>query len=348
MAKYKLNGVDIENLIVVDNTNGVTIGKSGSDTKFNFSNNYRPKFGSSAYSYTKIGYKIAGVDQGEYICPKTTVYTTVTTHTHTLSANTRKILCIVVGGGAGGTGGNYTEGGGDRSGGGGSGGGGGGLAWIVYKVNGGSLTVVVGDGGTGGSEGDPVGSVGTAGGNTTVTYNTIVLCDGHGGKPGVAANTNNNGSTSGPVAGGTVRASTDSNLIASNTRSGLSGGDGEEDPENDGERSQNGYGGAGGNGGTTKYPFGSGNGNDNAASDDQTIAPLQFSSVDFIDSGKVIVSGFTYNDFTGKNNLVEEQASNYGQGGPGGNGEGRSNGLSQSGFNGKGGFALIAEYGIVL
>jgi hypothetical protein len=357
MATYKINGVDIEgNLVVVDNTNGVTIGKSGVSTLFNFSNKYKAKIGSSIYSYTNINYKINNIDQGTYISPKINVFSSAgSNQTLTLSAGTKKILCIVLGGGAGGAGGNYF-GGSAASGGGGAGGGGGGLAWILYKTNGGeTITINVGDGGSGGSEGDPVGSVGTKGGNTSVSINSVTICMGEGGAPSIKSpgnSSNNNApSTSGPAVSGTyISSSTDPNSLSGGTRSGLVGGDGERDPENDGQRSQNGYGGAGGNGGTTTYPYGIGSTDNNNSSPAQTINPLQFDGVDFLDSGIIMDpnnSTFTYNAFCGKNALVEEQSSNFGQGGPGGNGEGRNSGASQNGFAGSRGFAIIVQYGIL-
>jgi len=343
---YKLNGSNIEgNVVVVDNTSGVTIGKNGSLTLFNFSNKYKPIIGPSIYSKTNIGYKINDVDQGTYLSPFITVYNTANQTVYpTLKSSTRKILCICLGGGAGGTGGNYKEGNDTESGGGGSGGGGGGLAWVLYKVNGGeSTTITVGAGGAGGNEDDPIGKVGTKGGDTTFLIGSTTICTGTGGNPGVKSNSNNAGSTSGAAVSGEVISN--SNVLASGTVTGLVGGNGQNDPDENGELSQNGFGGAGGNGGSTSYPYGK--------SGDQTsntINPLSFSGGQFLSSTNILDpnnSGFTYNDFCGINaNTENVDALNYGRGGQGGNGEGRANGASQNGWNGKGGFCVIVQYGL--
>lgn len=343
---YKLNGSNIEgNLVVVDNTtNGVTIGKSGSSTLFNFSNKYKGVIGPSIYSKTNIGYKINGVDQGTYLSPFITVYDTVSTVYPTLKSSTRKILCICLGGGAGGTGGNYNEGSDNESGGGGSGGGGGGLAWVLYNVNGGeSTTITVGGGGARGVQGDPTGSPGGPGGNTSFLIGSTTICTGHGGNPGVRATSNNAGSTSGNAASGEVISN--SNVLASGTVTGLVGGNGERDRNENGELSQNGYGGAGGNGGSTSYPYGK-----SVTQTSDTINPLSFTDGNFLSSTNILDpnnSGFTYNDFCGlNNNPTDGTSENYGRGGPGGNGEGRKNGSGRDGYAGKGGFCVIVQYGL--
>jgi hypothetical protein len=338
MSKYNLNGNNVENGLVIDNTNGISINGS---SLFNFPNKYKAKIGSSKYSYTTINYKINDVDQGTLLSPKIKVFNTAGSTTHILQNNTRNILCICQGGGAGGTGGNYDTGGNYESGGAGSGGGGGGLAWVLYKVNGGeTLTIVVGGGGSGGSEGDPYGTIGTKGGNTSASINSINICQGEGGAPGVAESGDRNyGSISGPTVSGTYVSNL--NTLDGGTKSGLSGSDGQIDPEN-GQSSTKGLGGAGGNGGTTTYTYGMGTRTSSASSPTLTINPLQFDSVDFIDANITMDPNttFTYTDFIGTNTSTF-----YGRGGNGGNGEGRNNGTSENGSAGYKGFVVIAEYG---
>jgi hypothetical protein len=335
MSKYNLNGNNVENILVIDNTNGVSINGS---SLFNFPSKYKAKIGSSKYSYTTINYKINDVDQGTLLSPKIKVFNTVGSTTHILQINTRKILCICLGGGAGGTGGNYSSSG--ESGGAGSGGGGGGLAWVLYKVNGGeTLTIVVGNGANGGNAGNPFGKIGTKGGNTSVTINSINICQGEGGAPGIAETGDRNyGSIGGPTVSGTYVSN--SNTLDGGTRSGLSGADGQNDPEN-GDSSDSGSGGAGGNGGTTEYTYGMGTRISNATDPTLTIGPLKFDSVDYIDANIIMDPNttFTYTDFIGKNPYTF-----YGRGGFGGIGEGRNEGGYSGGFAGYQGFVIIAEY----
>lgn len=343
MSKYNLNGNNVENSLVIDNTaSGISI---NGGSLFNFPNKYKAKIGSSKYSYTNINYKINDVDQGTLLSPKIKVFNTANSTTYTLQTNTRKILCICQGGGAGGTGGNYTSGGGE-SGGAGSGGGGGGLAWVLYKVTGGeTLTIVVGGGGNGGSAGDPFGIIGTKGGNSSVTINSINICQGEGGAPGVAETADRNyGSICGPTVSGTYVSN--SNTLDGGTRSGLSGGDGQNDPEN-GFSSNFGDSGAGGNGGTTVYTYGMGTRPSNASDPTLTIGPLQFDNVNFLNSDITLDTSvtFTYADFTGTNSVGAYNQNNYGRGARGGFGEGRNNGSATNGSNGNIGFVVIAEYG---
>ena len=342
---YKLYGSDIEgNVVVVDNTSGETV------TLFNFSNKYKGNIGPSIYSSTKIGYSINNVDLGIKLSPLITIYDTVGTVNPVLKQTTRKILCICLGGGAGGTGGNFTTGS-SENGGGGGGGGGGGLAWVIYKVNGGeNLTITVGAGGIGGIVGDPTGSPGTAGGNTTLKIETDSICTGYGGLPGVRSTAKLLPGTSGPDVSGVVINNT--NVINSGTVTGLVGGNGQQD-KNSGQRTQNGYGGAGGNGGTTVYTYGKGTAqitNTTFLYDStETIVPLSFTGGDFLRSDTILdpkYSSFLYADFCGTQaNSGSLDSTNYGRGGSGGNGEGNVPGATEPGYDGKRGFCVIAEYG---
>ena len=336
MSKYNLNGNNVENSLVIDNTNGISINGS---SLFNFPSKYKAKIGSSKYSYTTINYKINEVDQGTLLSPKIKVFDTVGTTTHILQNNTKKILCICQGGGAGGTGGNGRSG--DNEG----GGGGGGLAWVLYKVNGGeTINITVGGAGTAGSQAYQ-GNPGGAGGLSKVNLSND-LCIGNGGLPGEQAASNWDGSKSGPATSGSVISN--SNVLDSGTRFGLAGGNGENDPASQSRSSQVGYGGAGGCGGSTNYRYGR-----NADSPGTvTISPLSFDSIQFLDTDRVLDpnnSVFTQKDFDGTNNFptVNEPPTpnNYGQGGTGGLGESKKNGAWGPGTTGFQGFVVIAEYG---
>ena len=340
MPPYNLNGNNVEHLLVINNSlSGISINGS---SLFNFPSKYKAKIGSSIYSYTSIGYKISGVEQGNLLSPKIKVFDTVGTTTYTLQNNTRKILCICQGGGAGGTGGNGRDGDGE-SGGGGGGGGGGGLAWILYVVNGlETINIRVGGAGAGGGNGDPVGFPGGNGALSNCILNGITLCTGNGGLPGLQSPDNNLGSKSGPESVGSVISN--SNVLDSGTRNGIPGGNGENDPEQ--PRSSNeGYGGAGGNGGSTIYTYGRGADSPGTV----TISPLSFNSVQFLNSNEVLddsKSSFSQADFDGTVAFVIGPGVNYGQGGCGGKGESRNNGAWFPGHAGKQGFVVICEYGL--
>jgi hypothetical protein len=337
MSKFNINGSNMENLLFINNTTGTSIGltKYYTNSVSGFPNKYKAKIGSSKYSYTNIGYLVSGVDEGTKLSPKITVLTS-SNSTFALQTNTTKILCICLGGGAGGTGGNYSSGGGE-SGGGGGGGGGGGMAYVLYDLDSSkTINVTVGGGGSAGSEGDPIGTVGTDGGNSTVVYNGSTLCTGNGGKKGLASSSNNNGSYGGPSTTGSVIDNT--NVLDSGTKVSAPGGDGQDDPEN-GSRSQNGEGGVGANGGTTTYPYGC----NGSSKSNLTIPQLTFDSLNFLDDSVILDptnnSSFLATYFKGT-------AGGYGRGGNGGNGEGRNNGMSENGVAGGQGFVVIVEYGI--
>ena len=333
-AKYNINGWDVEKLLFVNNTTGISIDNYSTSSVSGFPNKYKAKIGSSKYSYTKIGYSVNGTDEGTQLSPKITVLTT-TNSTFQLQPNTTKILCICLGGGAGGNGGNFINDG--ESGGGGGGGGGGGMAYVLYQLGSSKIiNVTVGGGGSAGSKGDPIGSVGGDGGNSTVVYNGSTLCTGNGGKKGLASSSNNNGSYGGPSTTGSVIDNT--NVLDSGTKESAPGGDGQDDPE-DGARSQNGEGGVGANGGTTTYPYGY----NGSSKSNLTIPQLQFDTINFLDDN-VILDPTNNSSFLATN--FKGTSGNYGRGGNGGNGEGRNNGTAENGVAGSQGFVVIVEYGI--
>ena len=351
MEKYNLNGYNVENLLNIDNTsNGVSI-----NSGFNFPNKYKSKIGDSNLSYTSINYTNNGVDLGVNLSPKISVFTTVKTSTFTLQPNTIKFLAICLGGGAGGGGGNYANGG--ESGGGGGGGGGGGLTYIIYSVpltNPRSLEITVGGGGVGGAMGAEVGIPGGVGSPSSILYDNVIICSGYGGGNTIQLSnnreSNNSGGEGGEGGGGLVR--NDINRIKSGFKMGADGGKGLHDQEN-GYNSPGGNGGNGGNGGKTTYTYNTSRSfeyNNNISNYDYntkiaTMNQLNFSNVNFFNSGNVLVdnnnNNFTYDDFIGIGPI------GFGYGGSGGTGEGRDDGTSRNGNAGKSGFVIIAEYGFL-
>jgi len=331
-AKYNINGWDVEKLLFVNNTTGILIGNYSTSSVSGFPNKYKAKIGSSKYSYTKIGYSVNGTDEGTKLSPKITVLTT-TNSTFQLQPNTTKILCICLGGGAGGNGGNFINDG--ESGGGGGGGGGGGMAYVLYQLGSSKIiNVTVGGGGAGGNKNAPTGNVGANGEDSTVVYDGLTLCTGNGGQKGSESPNNNTGSEGGESTNGNVIDNT--NVLDSGTKNSAPGGDGQDDPENNGVRSQNGVGGAGANGGTTQYPY-------NTNTSDITIQQLQFDTINFLDDN-VILDPTNNSSFLATN--FKGTSGNYGRGGNGGNGEGRNNGTAENGVAGSQGFVVIVEYGI--
>ena len=336
MSKYNVNGYNMEDNLVIDNTNGVSIStvtsyKSASTN--GFPNKYKIKFGSSKYSYTKLNYLINGVDQGTLFSPKVTAFKD-SNASFTMKNGTTKILCIALGGGGGGTGGNYFTGG-SESGGAGGGGGGGGLAWVYYKLNSSTRTisVTVGAGGAAGAEGDPTGSPGGDGIASSVTYNSEVLCTGNGGKKGIRATSNNPGGHGGPSTSGSV--TTDSNKIEGGTQESATGADGQGDPNSGNKNAYPGEGGAGGNGGTTTYTHGYLGAGKAAA----TIPLLKFNDVIFLDDNVVLDPNSTLTE-----DMINGISGGWGRGGGGGIGEGRNNGSSQNGSGGGQGYVILVEY----
>ena len=334
---YNVNGYSMEDQLVIDNTNGIsisTVTSYKSNSTNGFPNKYKPKIGSSKYSYTKLNYLISGVDQGTLFSPKITLFTSTAT-SFTMKNGTQKILCIALGGGAGGTGGNY-ESGSSESGGAGGGGGGGGLAWVYYNLNSSTRTisVTVGGGGTAGTEGSPTGNPGGAGNSSSVTYNSIVLCTGHGGRVGISATSNNPGGNGGPSTNGSV--TTSSNKIEGGTQESATGADGQTDPDEGNQNSYPGPGGAGGNGGSTAYPYGY----LDVAKATTVIPQLKFNNVNFLDNGVVIDP----NNSSVTSNNINGIDGGWGLGGAGGIGEGRNNGSSQDGSPGGQGYVILVEY----
>lgn len=334
MSKYNVNGYNMEDNLVIDNTNGVsisTVTSYKSNSTNGFPNKYKPKFGSSKYSYTKLNYLINGVDQGTLFSPKTTAFI-ASNASFTLKNGTTKILAIALGGGGGGTGGNYSAGGGE-SGGAGGGGGGGGLAWVYYKLNSSTRTisVTVGTGGTAGTEGSPTGNPGSDGNASSVTYNSEVLCTGNGGGKGIRATSNNPGGNGGPSANGSVT----TNKIEGGTQQSATGADGETDPDTGNQNSTAGQGGAGGNGGTTTYTYGY----LDAGKAATTIPQLKFDNVNFLGDNVVLDPNSTLTE-----DMINGISGGWGRGGNGGRGEGRNNGTSLSGSGGGQGYVILVEY----
>ena len=344
--KYNINGFNMEDLLVIDNTNGADIstnpiGYYKSNSANGFPNKYKKKFGDSKYSKTILNYKINGDEQGKYFAPKATVFleSTTTTEPFTLSSGTTHILAICLGGGGGGTGGTYIDPG--ESGGAGGGGGGGGLAWVYYKLNNAlrTINVIVGGGGAGGERDNEGGKKGNNGNLSSVKYNDVSLCIGYG---GLAAAANTNSNNAGGNGGGSVSGyvSNHADVITSGVKSSAHGGPGQDDPNN-GSRSQQGVGGAGANGGSNNYEYGGKDG-DPSDTDNVIIEELKFDGQKFLNDGQIIDAlkpGFIATEFKGTGGTL------YGRGGNGGDGEGQNNGTSEDGNPGNKGFVIIVEYG---
>jgi hypothetical protein len=334
MSNYKINGYNMEDHLIIDNTtNGISVTGYKTNSTNGFPNKYQKKFGSSKYSYTKLNYLINGIDQGTLFSPEVTAFT-ASNSSHTMKNGTKTILCITLGSGGGGTGGNYSSGDGE-SGGAGGGGGGGGLAWVYYNLNSSTRTIsiTVGAGGSAGTEGDPTGNPGNDGNPSSVTYNSVVLCTGNGGGNGIRATSNNPGGNGGPPASGSV--TTNSNKIEGGTQESAPGADGETDPDEGNQNSNAGQGGAGGNGGTTTYTYGY----LDASKAALTIPILKFDSVVFLDDNRVLDPNSTLTE-----DMINGISGGWGRGGDGGRGEGRNNGSSLNGSAGGQGYVILVEY----
>lgn len=304
-------------------------------------------FGDSPYSrvqfnnYYNLTVSNISMNQDSYpgmFAPYYTVYNVPNTYTHNLQPWTKRIFVIAVGGGGGGAGGNFNNG--SSVGAGGSAGGGGGMAYSYYDVSDGigTLSIVVGQGGLRGEitpaslTGYYVGGSGQNGSSSTITYNSITICNGNygtGGKNKLStilptSTTSTNNYFSGAV--GTK------GLYGSVSNLGVSGG----------TNGTNGTAGASagnvyGPNGTCLGGTGGKGGNGSGIQVNSEDVILNWSGAKFINktNGSLILTGTSFR-------------TDYGSGGNGGLGEGAgaSSNNQTPGYAGQGGLVLIFEYAI--